>query len=319
MKKRVLVGLALILPLLSAISCGVPQEEYNKLNSNLAVAQTQIQSLQNDLSAKKYELSMKESELVTAQAQISSLEDDLSAKERELATAQRQIAQLRSDTSLLKDQYELVGETAIETAENIVKRYYETHIYSEYDFFVCSDMSLDVWNMLKAQGIDALIKIGNVETGAKDITEVNHAWVLAETSPGHYLALETTGGYTVWGEDNPLYYRGWSFDNPREYKRFVELKQEYNIRTELAKQMWETFEATRQTMLGVGAEYTKLANQIEGMSMLDPSLEVKLAELVLTSKEFGELVGRCEQLTDLINERTQELENIASEMRGLTG
>ena len=210
-----------------------------------------------------------------------------------------------------------VGETPAETAENIVKRYHETHIYSECDFFVCSDMALDVWDMLKAQEIDALIQIGNVKTRAKDITEADHAWVLAEISPGCYLALETTGGYAVWENDN--YYRGWSFDNPREYKRFVELRHEYNIRTELAKQMWETFEATRQTMLEVGAEYTDLANQVEGMSMLDPSLEAKLVELVLIAKEFGELVGRCDQLTELINGQTQELENIVSEMRGLTG
>jgi len=237
MKKRILVGLALILPLLSVISCGVPQEEYNKLSSDLAVAQRQIQLLQSDLFAKTTKLSETESELATAQTEISLLEDDLSAKEREFSTTQTQIAKLRSEISVLTEQYELVGETPIETAENIVKRYYETHIYSEYDFFVCSDMALDVWNMLKAQGINALIRIGNVEMTAKDITEANHAWVLAETSPGQYLALETTGGHAVWGEDNPLYYKGWSFDNPREYKRFVELKYEYNIRVGIIEEL----------------------------------------------------------------------------------
>ena len=226
---------------------------------------------------------------------------------------------LSAGCGISQEEYELVGEAPTETAENIVKRYHETHIYSEYDFFVCADMALDVWDMLKAQGINSLIQIGNVKTRAKDITEADHAWVLAETSPGHYLALETTGGYAVYKDDNELYYKGWAFDNPKEYKRFVELKQEYNIRTELAKQMWETFEATRQTMLEVGAEYTDLANQVEGMSMLDPSLEAKLVELVLIAKEFGELVGRCDQLTELINEQTQELENIVSEMKGLVG
>ena len=208
MKKRILVGLALILPLLSSISCGVPQEEYNKLSSDLAVAQTQIQSLQSDLSAKETELSETESELATAQTEISLLEDDLSTKERELATAQTQIAKLRSESSVLKEQYELVGESPTETAENIVKRYHETHIYSKYDFFCLSDMALDVWNMLKAQGINALIQIGNVKAEAKDITDADHAWILAEVSPGEYLALETTGGYAAWLKDNPLYYQG---------------------------------------------------------------------------------------------------------------
>ena len=321
MKMRILIGLALILPLLSAISCGVPQEEYDKLSSDLAVAQTQIQSLQSDLSAKETELSTKESKLATAQAEISSLEDDLSAKERELATAQTQIAQLRSDTSLLKEQYELVGETPIETAENIVKRYYETHIYSKYDFFVCSDMALDVWNMLKAQGINALIQIGNVETGAKDITEIDHAWVLAETSPGKYLALETTGGYTVWVDDNPLYYQGWSFDNPKEYKRYVELRYEYNIRVGiiewLANKAQETLEEYErehdyyQELLDeFTAKYVGHPVSLEAFEFKD-NIEIQLA--IVKEKE-----GRCNQLTELISRELQELENVVSEMRGLT-
>ncbi len=231
MKMRILIGLALIIPLLSAISCGVPQEEYNKLSSDLAVAQAKIQSLQSDLSEKEAELSTKEGKLTTAQTKIASLEDDVSARERELATAQTQIAKLQSESSVLKEQYELVGETPAETAENIVKRYYETHIYSKYDFFVCSDMALDVWNMLKAQGINALIQIGNVEIPIDNISEADHAWVLAETSLGKYLALETTGGFAVWENDN--YYRGWSFDNPKEFKRYMELRYEYDIRANM--------------------------------------------------------------------------------------
>ena len=218
---------------------------------------------------------------------------------------------------MLEEQYELVGETPIETAENIVKRYYETHIYSKYDFFVCSDMALDVWNMLKAQGIDALIQIGNVKTPAKDITEIDHAWVLAETSPGHYLALETTGGYTVWEKDNPLYYRGWSFDNPREYKRFVELRQEYNIRVSIVEGLWQTFEVVRDAVQRAADEYLELINEVSEMSVLDPLLSSKIAELALKAKECGEYIGRADQLTELVSEQEQELENIVSEMRGL--
>jgi len=318
MKMRILIGLALILPLLSVISCGVPQEEYNKLSSDLAVAQTQIQSLRSDLSTKKSELSMKESELATAQTEISSLEDDLSVKERELATAQTQITELRSESRVLKEQYEIIGETPIETAENIVKRYYETHIYSKYGFFVCSDMALDVWNMLKAQGINALIQIGNVKTPAKDITDADHAWVLAEVSPGKYLALETTGGYAVWGEDNPLYYKGWAFDNPREYKRFVELKYECNIRVKIIEQLVQTFEVVREAGWQAANEYTEMSNEVNKMSVFDPLFSSKVAEVILKVEECGECVGRCNQLTELINEQTEELENIISEMRGLT-
>lgn len=222
---------------------------------------------------------------------------------------------LSAGCGIPQEEYELVGETPTDTAINIVKRYHETHIYSKHDFFVCSDMALDVWNMLKAQGINSLIQIGNVKTRAKDITETDHAWVLAETSPGHYLALETTGGYAV--RDNPLYYEGWSFDNPREYKRFVELKQEYDIRVSIIKQLGETFEVSRNTALEAHAQLLKLNNEVSGLSVLDPSLSSKIAELIKKTEEYGEYVGRCDQLNELISQQQQELENIVSEMKGL--
>jgi len=212
---------------------------------------------------------------------------------------------------------ELLEKTSTETTINIVEHYHQTHIYSEYDFFVCSDMALDVWDMLKAQGINALIQIGNVETGAKDITEADHAWVLAETSPGQYLALETTAGYAVLEEDNPLYYRGWPFDNPREYKRFVELRHEYNFRVSLIKQLGEAYEVSRDAWSEAANEYAELTNEVSGMSILDPLLSSKIAEVVLRAKECGEYIGRCDQLNELINEQQHELECIVSEMKGL--
>ncbi len=270
MKSKVVLILTITLVLLSClfVGCGVSQEVYEKVNTQLRASQAQV-------------------------------------------------AELQSEIRDLKERYEIVCETPTETAENIVKCYHENHIYSKYDLFVCSDMVLDVWDMLKAQGIDALIHIGNVETGAKEITEANHAWVLAEVSPGYYLALETTGGYAVWEKDNSLYYQGWSFDNPREYKRFVELKYEYNIRVSIIKQLTDVFEASRSAELEAISEYTKLTNEVSGMSILDPSLSSKIGKVVLRAKECGEYIGRCDQLNELINEQQHELECIVSEMKGL--
>ena len=266
------------------LGCGVSQAEYDTLSDQLITSQAQAAELQSNIK-------------------------DL------LIIAQSKITELEGQVSELKQQYELVGETPIETAENIVKRYHETHIYSEYDFFVCSDMALDVWDMLKAHGINALIQIGNVEIRAENITAANHAWVLAETTPGKYLALETTAGFAVW--DKPLYYQGWSFDNPREYKRFVELKQEYNVRLSIIKQLWQTFEDARETALVAVNEYIELVNEASGMSALNPSFNSKVVELVLKGKECGEYIGRCDQLNELVSQQGRELENIISEMKEL--
>ena len=220
----------------------------------------------------------------------------------------------------MKEQYEIVGETPTETAENIVKRYYETHIYSVYDFYVCSDMALDVWNMLKAQGINALIQIGNVETGAEDLPEVDHAWILAEVSPEYYLALETTGGYTVREEDNPLYYQGWSFDNPRDYKRFIELRQEYNIRISIIDQSTTESEKLYEEYETEYNYYQELVDEFneeyagQPVSSKSQTFKDKIEAQLAIAKEKE---GRYNQLTELINEQQQELENIISKMHGL--
>ncbi len=271
MKSKIALTLTIVVALLSClvVGCGVPQEQYDRISSELRASQSQAAELQNEI--------------------------------REL-----------------RDKYELFGETPTETAENIVKHYHENHIWSEYDFFVCSDMALDVWDMLLAQGINAVIEIGNVETDIQNITEANHAWVLAEISPGEYLALETTDGYAVWSNDNPLYYQGWSFDNPKEYKRYVELKEEYNIRVDLIKQYGAALELSSNAGLEATSECEQLANELSRMSVLDPSLGSKVAELTVKAMEAGKYAGKCEQLTELVNEESQKLINIASEMKGLS-
>jgi hypothetical protein len=103
-------------------------------------------------------------------------------------------------------------------ANEIVSDYHKTHIYTLNDMYVCVDMASDIWDMLKAQGINAKINVGNVDKDITDIRDADHAWVLAEISPGSYLALEATGGYSVQKTDNPRYYYGWSYDNPKELK-----------------------------------------------------------------------------------------------------
>jgi hypothetical protein len=55
------------------------------------------------------------------------------------------------------------------------------------------------------------------------IDNLTHAWVLAEVSPGNWLAIECTGGYVVHSEEDAKYYSGLTFSNPRNYRSFLEL------------------------------------------------------------------------------------------------
>jgi len=130
--------------------------------------------------------------------------------------------------------------TNVQMVENIVDEYHETHSYSEQDFFVCADMAIDVWNMVKTQGINAQIVVGNIDNQNANFTDYNHAWVLAETEPSQWIAIETTGGYLVYVESvegdtvikNDAYYHGIFFDNPLEFKQYMDLIKQYNFQTE---------------------------------------------------------------------------------------
>jgi hypothetical protein len=215
MKKRILFALLAVVLLLPLVftGCqkagGIAQDAYDKV---VAEAR-EIQSKYTDALTKYDELKAEKA-----------------AVDTQLKDAQAKVTELENQNAALKAQYELTGATLTETAEKIVKNYHETHVYTTIDYFVCSDMAAEVWNMLKAVGIPAIIAIGNKDTAVNDILQSNHAWVLAEVSPGQYLALETTGGFTVTASANILYYRGWSFDSPADLTANNDLRKEYNVR-----------------------------------------------------------------------------------------
>jgi hypothetical protein len=247
--------------------------------------------------------------------QYNQVVNQLKITQQQFNIAQSQANELRNEVSNLKNSIEFEGETPTETANNIVKRYHETHIYSAYDFFVCSDMALDVWDMLKAQNINAVIEVGNVKNKIGSITDADHAWVLAEVKPSVYLALEATGGFSV--NDNPLYYSGWSFSNPKKFKRFEELKKEYNFRVDSINQMINLSNSSRQSFQAESDKAQLIVSQLQSMSINNPNLSSTLTKLVDESIKCGEYKGKIEQLDYLLNFQKQQLENIVSEMKGL--
>ncbi len=89
MKKAILIGMALVLLLFLIPSCaaGVPWEEYDRVSSDLATAQTQIQSLQDDLTAAQTQIQSLQDDLAEAQAQIQPPQVDNEAAEEKRAQA----------------------------------------------------------------------------------------------------------------------------------------------------------------------------------------------------------------------------------------
>jgi outer membrane murein-binding lipoprotein Lpp len=213
MKKKILLALVTLVLLLSVVlsgcaASGVPQADYDKLSAQITDVQSKLTKAQTDLT--------------TLQSAKTTVDSDLK-------TAQTKVTDLEKQVTDLKAQYELTGATKAETAKKIVKYYGTTHVY-EKDVYDCNNMASDVWNMLKAQGISAVIVVGSIESPITNILDSNHAWVLVEVSPGQYLALDATNGHSVTRTENSYYYRGWSFATPAGLKRNDDLKTEYNAR-----------------------------------------------------------------------------------------
>jgi len=187
MHKKVLLTLVAAVFLLSIAltGCqgGIAQEVYDQVVAQFNEAQEKIKEARDN---------------------ISNMETERDALFAELDEAKSKVGELEGLVNSLKEKYELVGVTPAETAAKVVKYYHDTHVYTTFDLFICSDMAGEVWNMLKALGIDAVIAIGDTDSLVSDILQCNHAWVMAEVAPGEYLALEATGGYVITKNENTI-------------------------------------------------------------------------------------------------------------------
>ncbi len=216
MKKNILLALVTLILLFSIVftGCaadGVAQEKYDQVVAQLADAQSALTQAQNNLS--------------TLQSQKSAVDSDLQAAQAQITDLQQQVADLQQQVA----KYEYTGLTKSQIAEKIVQNYQASHLYEE-DVYDCNNMASDVWNMLKAQGINAVIVVGSIEHLITDILQSDHAWVLAEVAPGEQLALDPTVGQTFTRTANSRYFRGWSFATPADLKANDDLKLEYNVR-----------------------------------------------------------------------------------------
>jgi hypothetical protein len=252
MKKRIISAFIILALLLTFVlsgctTTGVTQDTYDRVVAQLNEIQAKFNEAQNNLTK-----ALSDKESINA----------------ELQKAKDTISNLQNQIGGLQEQTTLTGATPAETAAKIVKNYHETHVYSLTDLFICSDMSAEVWNMLKAQGINAIIVVGNKDAAITDILESNHAWVIADV--GGKLALETTAGITVTAAENPLYYRGWYFNSPTDLKSYNDYVKEYNLRVDFRNML-------KDEVVAAQTKYNDSSTQAEADKYL--TLYNKLKEL----------------------------------------
>lgn len=120
---------------------------------------------------------------------------------------------------------ESLEERNVQISEEIVKQYHETHAKNGSEMLECGDMACDVWEVLEDEGIHAKIMIGRLDREVANLSEADHAWVVAEVSPNTWLALDPTEGQSA---TNPLYYSGWHFATPTDFRRYEQLLTQFN-------------------------------------------------------------------------------------------
>lgn len=211
------------------------------------------------------------------------------------------------------------SDTNIRILKEIVASYHATHTYSLPDFYVCADMALDVWNMVRTRGIPAKIAVGNVGQAAAKVNEYNHAWVVAEYSPGDWIAMETTGGYLVPNEVG--YYRGIFFETPKDFKTYLDLMKDYNSEVSRIAAIAKDYNAkveeynTESAKLNAAvATYNNdYANRALTLSQYQASQTLK-SEIDTRRLTVTRLKGELDQLANSLAAEEQVFTGIKSQM-----
>jgi len=214
--------------------------------------------------------------------------------------------------------------TNIRILRQIVENYHKIHTYSLNDYFVCADMAQDVWNIVETQGMRALLVAGNIKNPDADWKDYDHAWVIVETGPRQWVALETTGGFLVYKKDNPNYYRGIFFENPKDLKTNMDLRRDHNNEIERFATIVSQYNAKVSEYNTELDYYRSLVDSYNqkyvGKSLTaaeyQASLEVKNT-LNSEQQKLAQLKTELDQLTITYNNEKQIMDKITAQMNDL--
>ncbi len=211
----------------------------------------------------------------------------------------------------------------------IVSDYHKAHTYigkqngADDDIYVCGDMACDVWDMVQKAGINAKVAIGNVDADIKSFRDANHAWVLAETTPGNWLALEATGGFVVNGAENKRYYNhAHGFPTPKEFREYIEIIHQRNAAIAKCKESQNTSQLAYNDYMQAYKAYEKAYLDFKQVADLMPyanGSDLAKLEIIFKQKkkfmdELDILVEQAkvvmEQKSIVFNQRKSDLSEI---------
>ncbi|MDO8873487.1 MAG: PEGA domain-containing protein [Methanoregula sp.] len=215
-------------------------------------------------------------------------------------------------------------DTNIRILRQIVEDYHKIHTYSLYDYFVCADMAQDVWNIVETQGMQALLVAGNIQNPDAGWKDYNHVWVIVEAAPRQWVALETTGGFLVYKKENPNYYRGIFFENPKDLKTNMDLRRDSNNEIERSATIVSQYNA-KVSEYNAELDYYRSVldfynNKYAGRGLTAAEYQESLGvKQTIDSKELKlvQLKAELDQLTITYNNEKQIMDRITAQMNDL--
>ena len=212
------------------------------------------------------------------------------------------------------------SDSKVQQLEQIVENYHNTHTYSTVDLFVCADMAIDVWNMVETAGINAKIAVGNIERANSGWSDWNHAWVLAEVDPSQWVALETTGGYLVYGDANSNYYRAVFFDTPKDFKEYLNLIRDYSNKVSYCNTLYDQYNVKAADYNRESAYYSDMVNYWNTYYTGQPvstSSQSYQSQMTAQAMRVSSLLGELNQITNTINTENAALTRINNQIVAL--
>ena len=195
------------------------QIEKDTLQSQLSSVEMKINQLQTWLDGNKTLLQTainKRNQLqIWLDGNITNYESQLTAKDSQIQNLNSEIGSLNAEITTLQNKIDSLNLLISEYDEAMFFFYYvvpeqkfgvydlEDDLYGlewlypyEGDVFDCSEMSAYLEWYLEGEGWNTLIIVGDAPFGGG-----YHAWLLVETSEGHYMPVESTTIEIVWWED----------------------------------------------------------------------------------------------------------------------
>ncbi|MGD1004920.1 MAG: hypothetical protein ABR887_05800 [Methanoregulaceae archaeon] len=214
--------------------------------------------------------------------------------------------------------FETQKEQNIRIAKEVIADYHKDHTYFANNIYVCGDMASDVWDILKTKGINSKIEVGNVNKDISNISEADHAWILAEVASNSWLALETTGGYAV--QDNSRYYKGWGFITPKQFKSYLTLETNYNDEVVKINNLKDEYNQKVALYNSQRANYQQMVNYYNsnyvGKPITQDGQNYKKS-MDAEAIQVGILLGEVNQLSSALSTENRNLSDILAQMNAL--